>query len=677
MAGRFSFRVRIGVMIFVIVYAGVLLRNFAFEIMRLMYWPVSQLGPALANTILQATVQTVPLTVVIVLVITWILRPLAVTVRALKSGDDVDAAVILRAQRRLRSITPLLIAGNLIGFGIGSVTTFLASGSLGSFSADLVLVVAGFVPAGLLVMVQIALTDLILAEPRRLLEMTEIDRSRGDRIHSQVSRQIWVAVCAVLYVITFVMSTGLEINVFNARYSQLLARVANREITYQEASDARYADLMNERFHLPATRSDFDIADYYVTPGRAGWVYLAALLYSVGFAAVAQLIISKSDANQLRLITTAIRNMVDGNNEHGELIQITQFDDVGVMSDLLNRLLGKQQRTLRSIAQVSTRVTHASDGLQEVIGTASASTEQMIASVEQVSTNVQSRADQVRAASESLDTVVRSIASVADSVESQSRFVEDTSSALNQLSASIESVSTSTKTADSVATRLEQVAQQGGGAVREAVEAIREIEHASTAAGEIVTVISKISAQTNLLAMNAAIEAAHAGEAGRGFAVVAEEVRGLASTSSTSAAKIADLIKTMVQQVQRGVTLADEAGAALDRIQADVDSTSTLIAEIAHSMQEQTAGTHQVLQSMGSLVSTSSQIKQQVGEQRTQNDRMKATTEAIVTAFDEIKLATEEQTVSNRGILEAIQQLQTVAAENATIVEELGRVVGA
>ena len=93
-----------------------------------------------------------------------------------------------------------------------------------------------------------------------------------------------------------------------------------------------------------------------------------------------------------------------------------------------------------------------------------------------------------------------------------------------------------------------------------------------------------------MLAMNAAIEAAHAGDAGRGFAVVAEEVRSLASDSSKNAKQISELIKQMLTQVNQGVQASQQAGEALTQIEAGIQQTSERIQQISQAMQDTERG---------------------------------------------------------------------------------------
>ena len=137
-------------------------------------------------------------------------------------------------------------------------------------------------------------------------------------------------------------------------------------------------------------------------------------------------------------------------------------------------------------------------------------------------------------------------------------------------------------------------AEQSGGVVKNAVEAMTAIEKSSKQISQIIGVIDEIAFQTNLLALNAGVEAARAGDAGRGFAVVASEVRALAQRSAEAAKEIKGLISTSTTQVDQGVDLVMDAGKALARIVTQVAEINTIVSTIAASAQEQATALHQV-----------------------------------------------------------------------------------
>ncbi|MGB0658806.1 MAG: methyl-accepting chemotaxis protein [Mangrovicoccus sp.] len=174
--------------------------------------------------------------------------------------------------------------------------------------------------------------------------------------------------------------------------------------------------------------------------------------------------------------------------------------------------------------------------------------------------------------------------------EKQAATLEETAAALDQLTSSVKSAAEGALRADEVVNTAKSNAEASGKVVREAVEAMGEIEKSSEQISKIISVIDDIAFQTNLLALNAGVEAARAGEAGRGFAVVASEVRALAQRSSDAAREINDLISASSSQVKRGVDLVGQTGDALKDIVGSVSNISSHVSEIALSANEQSSG---------------------------------------------------------------------------------------
>jgi len=136
-------------------------------------------------------------------------------------------------------------------------------------------------------------------------------------------------------------------------------------------------------------------------------------------------------------------------------------------------------------------------------------------------------------------------------------------------------------------TTVREDAQGSGDVVRRAVEAMGAIHNSALEVSKIIGVIDEIAFQTSLLALNAGVEAARAGDAGKGFAVVAQEVRALASRSAESAKEIKGLISASTTQVDLGVNLVAETGEALSRMAGRVGEIDTLVSDMAASALEQ------------------------------------------------------------------------------------------
>jgi methyl-accepting chemotaxis protein len=178
--------------------------------------------------------------------------------------------------------------------------------------------------------------------------------------------------------------------------------------------------------------------------------------------------------------------------------------------------------------------------------------------------------------------------------EQQAASLEETAAAVDEITATVRRTAEGANHAKGIVSKAKTDAEQSGEVVRNAVSAMTEIEGSAKQISQIIGVIDEIAFQTNLLALNAGVEAARAGEAGKGFAVVASEVRALAQRSAEAAKEIKGLISASSAQVDSGVELVGQTGAALGRIVTQVAEINQLVSEIASSAQEQATGLAQV-----------------------------------------------------------------------------------
>lgn len=219
--------------------------------------------------------------------------------------------------------------------------------------------------------------------------------------------------------------------------------------------------------------------------------------------------------------------------------------------------------------------------------------------------------------------------SISEGASAQSGQMSYLATAMEQMSATVMEVASNSQQASIKAMDAKETASRGGQVVNEAIAAMKDVAASTSVSadtikrlgksseeiGTIVSVINDIADQTNLLALNAAIEAARAGEQGRGFAVVADEVRKLAERTTRATKEISAMI-TAIQaetskavsamsegtvKVENGVKLANEAGQALKEIVSGVGTVTDMIGQIATSAEEQSATTGEITKSMDSM----------------------------------------------------------------------------
>ena len=183
---------------------------------------------------------------------------------------------------------------------------------------------------------------------------------------------------------------------------------------------------------------------------------------------------------------------------------------------------------------------------------------------------------------------------MAGGAQEQAASLEQTSASLEQITATVRQNSDNARQASQFAISSRDAAEKGGSVVQSAMSAMKEINEASTKIAAIIRAIDDIAFQTNLLAVNASVEAARAREHGKGFAVVATEVRTLAQRSSAAAKEIKSLIGDSRRKVENGSTLVNRSGQTLTDIVASVKRVTDIVGEIASASREQSAGIEQV-----------------------------------------------------------------------------------
>ncbi|MBQ1832911.1 MAG: hypothetical protein II114_03950, partial [Treponema sp.] len=186
-----------------------------------------------------------------------------------------------------------------------------------------------------------------------------------------------------------------------------------------------------------------------------------------------------------------------------------------------------------------------------------------------------------------------------------------------------------------------------------AEEAITLIRESSNSVQEAVKMIQDISSQTNLLAMNASIEAAHAGEAGKGFAVVADEVRKLANTTDHNIQTVSQNINDMEDKILAGVQAMQQAKSAFNSIDKGVEQTADIVRRISEAVEEQRVGTQETLAASQEVVNSIQSIKELAASQRKHTDNVYDNTKNIVDSSNNITMSLKETS-------DAAQNLSTI-----------------
>ena len=312
----------------------------------------------------------------------------------------------------------------------------------------------------------------------------------------------------------------------------------------------------------------------------------------------------------LNIITSRVGEIAKGEGDLTHEIEIKRKDEIGELADNFNLFVKK----LRAII---IKVKESAGSVNSVTESLGANAEETAAAIVEIDQNISTISSQISRLNETSKSSATSVASITDSIgdlnaliDNQSNAVEDSTASVNQMSASLDSVANITNAKTEVTKRLEVTAGKGGQNMSQADNAVKEIGSSVGSISEMVSLINGIAAQTNLLAMNAAIEAAHAGDAGKGFSVVADEIRKLAETSSINAKKISTELKEIVQKIDLATTASKESSSSFIEIDSEVKEVSQALTEISSTTVELSSGGKQIIEAMMLLASVSSNVQE-------------------------------------------------------------------
>ena len=398
-------------------------------------------------------------------------------------------------------------------------------------------------------------------------------------------------------------------------------------------------------------------------------------LLSVFFALILVILLlwrmSRSILNPLSLLGKAIAGIAEGKGDLTQTLSIHTRDEIGTIAGNFNQFLKNMHQIIKGLKQNAENLLNAATTLSSNSEESAAGIQEITAATGSVAEHMQSEKNMILESSGKIKSMIEEIHIIHQIAEDTMKEMIEASSAIEETTSNVASISGLAQQGDKAAGNLETISQKGGKTIRQLVSSIGELGTSSSQIIEMVQLIMDISEQTNLLAMNAAIEAAHAGEFGKGFAVVAEEIRKLADRSSKSARDIEQIIREISKRIENSTKDAEETGTAFQEILSHITQVKQISHETSSSMDEQKKSIQVILESILQIKGLGEKIADKTQQETIHGKQVEESLKKLITLSEEVALAMEEEKAALSEINTASLEISRVSGQLKDISHDI------
>jgi methyl-accepting chemotaxis protein len=374
-------------------------------------------------------------------------------------------------------------------------------------------------------------------------------------------------------------------------------------------------------------------------------------------------------------VSLTLKDISEGEGDLTKSIDIKSKDEIGDLAHYFNQTLEKIKKLVVTIKQQAVALFDIGNELASNMTETAAAINEITANIQSIKGRVINQSASVTETNATMEQITVNIDKLNGHIDRQTSSVSQSSSAIEEMLANIQSVTqTLVKNASNVKD-LADASEVGRSGLQEVATDIQEIARESEGLLEINAVMENIASQTNLLSMNAAIEAAHAGEAGKGFAVVADEIRKLAESSGEQSKTISTVLKKIKDSIDKITKSTDAVLNKFEAIDSGVKTVSDQEENIRNAMEEQSTGSQQILEAIGQLNDITQLVKGGSLEMLEGSKEVIQESKNLELVTQEITNGMNEMATGAEQINVAVNRVNTITGENKENIDILVREV--